>query len=52
MNRRYSTEIVKALYEGSRIKGIKHAFLAREYNISSVSYVSDLIRAYEKTLTI
>ncbi len=50
-NCKYSQDTIKALYYGSRIKGIKHSFLATEYNIPSVSYVSDLIRQYEKTLT-
>lgn len=49
MNKRYSEETVRALYVGSRHQGIKHSFLARRYGISSVSYVSDLIRTYERT---
>ena len=48
MNQKYSKEVIKSLYEGSRLNGVKHKFLAKQYEISSVSYVSDLIRAYEK----
>lgn len=50
MNKKYSPEVIRALYEGSRLKGIKHSFLAKEHGISSVSYVSDLIRAYERSI--
>jgi hypothetical protein len=48
MNKKYSNETIKALYEGSRLKGIKHKFLAEQYGIPSISYVSDLIRTHEK----
>lgn len=48
MNQKYSKEVIKALYEGSRLNGVKHKFLAKQYGIPSVSYVSDLIRTHEK----
>lgn len=48
-NYKYTEETIRALYVGSRHQGIKHSFLARRHGIPSVSYVSDLIRAYERT---